>query len=177
MHKPAFKNSLSKQDLIHVGKISGVFGVKGWVKLFSYTEPKDNILSYKNWVLKKNGQDKTVKAIGGQVQGKAIVAQIDGINDRDQALNLMGWDVYISHEQLPTLAQNEYYWADLIGLDVENLEGFQLGKVDSLIETGANDVLVVKGERELAVPFLQGQTVKSIDLAAGKMIVDWDADF
>ena len=89
----------------------------------------------------------------------------------------MGWDVYISHEQLPTLAQNEYYWADLIGLDVENLEGFQLGKVDSLIETGANDVLVVKGERELAVPFLQGQTVKSIDLAAGKMIVDWDADF
>ena len=168
---------MSKQDLIHVGKISGVFGVKGWVKLFSYTEPKDNILSYKNWVLKKNGQDKTVKAIGGQVQGKGIVAQIDGINDRDQALNLMGWDVYISHEQLPTLAQNEYYWADLIGLDVENLEGFQLGKVDSLIETGANDVLVVKGERELAVPFLQGQTVKSIDLAAGKMIVDWDADF
>jgi 16S rRNA processing protein RimM len=177
LHKPAFKDSLSKQDLIHVGKISGVFGIKGWVKVFSYTEPRDNILAYKHWLLKKSNQDKSVEVAGGQLQGKSVVAQIEGISDRDQAFALMGWDVYVSHGQLPPTAKDEYYWADLIGLDVENLEGFQLGKVDSLIETGANDVLVVKGERELAVPFLQGQTVKSIDLAAGKMIVDWDADF
>jgi 16S rRNA processing protein RimM len=106
-----------------------------------------------------------------------VVAQIDGIVDRDQALTLMGWDVYISHEQLPAPDEGEYYWIDLIGLDVENLEGIQLGKVGSLFETGANDVLLIKGERERAIPFLQGQTVMSIDLAAGKMIVDWDADF
>jgi 16S rRNA processing protein RimM len=168
---------LSKPGLVHIGKISGVFGVKGWVKIFSYTEPRDNILSYKNWLLKKSDQEKPVKVIAGQAQGKGVVAQIDGIADRDQALSLMGWDVYISHEQLPVPKEGEYYWVDLVGLDVENLEGIQLGKIDSLFETGANDVLLIKGERERAIPFLQGQTVTAIDLAAGKMTVDWDADF
>jgi 16S rRNA processing protein RimM len=168
---------LSKQGLIHVGKISGVFGVKGWLKVFSYTEPRENILNYKPWMLKKGDQAKTIKVIGGQLQGKNVVAQIEGITDRELALALMGWDVYISHGQLPAPEEGEYYWADLIGLDVENLEGVLLGKVDSLFGTGANDIIVVKGDRERALPFLQGQTVKSIDLAAGKMIVDWDADF
>jgi 16S rRNA processing protein RimM len=166
-----------KQEFIQVGKISGVFGVKGWVKVFSYTEPRDNILSYKKWLLKKGDQTLLVKPVGGQIQGKGVIAHIDGITDRDEAIALMGWDVHIRHEELPVPEEGEYYWTDLIGMDVENLEGLQLGKVESLIETGANDVLVVKGERELAVPFLQGQTVKSIDLATGKMIVDWDADF
>lgn len=168
---------MSNQNLINVGKISGVFGLKGWLKVFSYTEPRDNILSYKHWLLKKGGQTKSIKVIGGQIQGKAVVAQVDGVADRDQAQDLMGWEVYISHGQLPPTAQGEYYWADLIGLDVENLEGIRLGKVGSLLQTGANDILVVKGDRERALPFLQGQTVKSIDLVAGKMTVDWDPDF
>jgi len=168
---------LSNQDLINVGKISGVFGLKGWVKVFSYTEPRENILSYKHWLLKKGSQDKSIKVIGGQLQGKGVVAQIEGVTDRDKALVMMGWDVYITHDQLPTLAKGEYYWTDLVGLDVENLEGFQLGKVDSLFETGANDILLVKGERERALPFIKGQTVISIDVVAGKIVVDWDPDF
>ncbi len=168
---------MSNQDLINVGKISGVFGLKGWVKVFSYTEPRENILSYKHWSLKKSGQDKSVKVISGQLQGKGVVAQIEGVTDRDQALLLMGWDVYITHDQLPALTKGEYYWTDLIGLDVENLEGFQLGKVDSLFETGANDILLVKGERERALPFIKGQIVVSIDVAGRKIVVDWDADF
>jgi 16S rRNA processing protein RimM len=169
---------LSKQDLISVGKISGVFGVKGWIKIFSYTEPRENILGYNNWQLKKGCQQKSAKVVSGQVHGKGVVAQIEGISDRDQALTLMGWEVYISRDQLPAPKKGEYYWADLIGLDVENLEGIQLGKIDNLFETGANDVLVVKdSDQERAIPFLQGQTVKSIDLDVGKMIVDWDADF
>jgi 16S rRNA processing protein RimM len=168
---------LIRQDLINVGKISGVFGLKGWLKVFSYTEPRENILSYQYWLLKKNTQEQSVKVIGGQLQGKNVVAQLDGVTDRDKAEVLMGWDVYITHEQLPALAKGEYYWADLVGLTVENLEGFQLGKVDSLFETGANDILLIKGDKERAVPFLQGQTVKSIDLATGKMVIDWDPDF
>lgn len=168
---------MSNQDLISVGKISGVFGLKGWIKVFSYTEPRDNILSYKHWSLKKGSQDKPVKVIGGQLQGKGVVAQIDGVTDRDQALLLMGWDVYISHDQLPALPTGEYYWTDLVGLDVENLEGVQLGQVDSLFETGANDILLVKGERERALPFIKGQTVISIDVTGRKIVVDWDADF
>lgn len=168
---------MSNQDLINVGKISGVFGVKGWLKVFSFTEPRDNILSYQHWLLKKGSQDKSVKVMRGQLQGKGVVVEVEGVKDRDQALALMGWGIYITHEQLPPPSTGEYYWVDLVGLEVETLEGLQLGKVDSLLETGANDVLIIQGERERAVPFLQGQTVKLIDLAARKMIVDWDPDF
>jgi 16S rRNA processing protein RimM len=89
----------------------------------------------------------------------------------------MGWDIFVSHEQLPKAASGEYYWSDLVGLHVENTEGVDFGGITGLLETGANDVIIVQGERERCIPFLQGQTVLSIDLNADKMIVDWDADF
>lgn len=168
---------MTKPDLIQIGKISGVFGVKGWLKIFSYSEPRENILNYQNWLLQKGTQNKSIKIVSGKAQGKGVVVQIDGITDRDQALDLLGWDIYITREQLPVAEEGEYYWADLIGLDVENLNGIQLGTVDSLYETSANDVLIVKGDRERALPFLQGQTVKLVDMASRKIIVDWDADF
>ena len=168
---------MSKQEEIHVGKISGVFGIKGWIKVFSFTDRKENILSYSPWLLKKGTDSKTVAVIDGKLQGKAIVAQLDGINDRDEAASLMGWDIFITPDQLPKAEKDEYYWSDLIGLAVETNLGIQLGVVESLLETGANDVVIVKGERERVIPFLQGQTIISIDLAAGKMVVDWDPDF
>jgi len=168
---------LSEQQHIHVGKISGVFGIKGWVKVFSYTDGRANILHYSPWLLKKAGETKTLKVIDGNLQGKAVVAQLEGIHDRDQAASLMGWDIFINHEQLPKAASGEYYWSDLVGLPVENTEGITLGVISGLLETGANDVIIVQGERERCIPFLQGQTVISIDLNTGKMVVDWDADF
>ena len=168
---------MSKQEEINVGKISGVFGVKGWIKVFSFTDRKENILGYSPWLLKKGTDSKTVTVIDGKLQGKAIVAQLDGINDRDEAASLMGWDIFITPEQLPKAEKDEYYWSDLIGLAVETNLGIQLGVVESLLETGANDVVIVKGERERVIPFLQGQTIISIDLVAGKMVVDWDPDF
>ncbi|MDD5631537.1 MAG: ribosome maturation factor RimM [Methylococcales bacterium] len=168
---------MSKQEEINVGKISGVFGVKGWIKVFSFTDRKENILGYSPWLLKKGADSKIVAVIDGKLQGKAIVAQLDGINDRDKAASLMGWDIFITPDQLPKTEKDEYYWSDLIGLAVETNLGAQLGVVESLLETGANDVVIVKGERERVIPFLQGQTIISIDLAAGKMVVDWDPDF
>jgi len=168
---------LTQQQPIHVGKISGVFGIKGWVKVFSYTDDRANILRYSPWMLKKAGETKTLKVITGNLQGKAVVAQLEGIQDRDQAASLMGWDIFISPEQLPKTASNEYYWSDLIDLQVENTEGVAFGVITGLLETGANDVIIVQGERERCIPFLQGKTVVSIDLNAARMIVDWDADF
>ena len=168
---------MSKQQAIHVGKISGVFGIKGWVKVFSFTDFRENILNYSPWLLKKDDETKRVAVIDGNLQGKTVVAQLDGVNDRDQAASLMGWDIFITPEQLPKAAKDEYYWSDLIGLHVETNLGIQLGVVEGLLETGANDVLIVKGERERVIPFLQGQTIINIDLAAGKMVVDWDPDF
>lgn len=168
---------MSEPDVINVGKISGVFGVKGWVKVFSFTDPRENILIYSPWMLKKGDETKTVNVVDGQLQGKTIVAQLAGVNDRDQAASLMGWDVFITQDQLPAAAKGEYYWSDLIGLKVETVDGVQLGIVDSLLETGANDVVIVQGERERVIPFLQGKTIIDIDLNAGRMIVDWDPEF
>lgn len=168
---------MSGEDDINVGKISGVFGVKGWLKVFSHTDPRENILRYNPWILKKNNLVKSVKVIGGRLQGKVVVAQLDGITDREQAELLMGYQIDIAKQQLPKPAQDEYYWADLLGLNVENSEGIYLGKVDNLFETGANDVLVVVGDRERAIPFLKGKTIKSVDLENRKIVVDWDADF
>ncbi len=168
---------MSNQQQINVGKISGVFGIKGRVKVFSFTECRENILSYSPWLLKKDSETRLVAVIDGKLQGKAVVAQLDGVNDRDQAASFMGWDIYITPGQLPKAAKDEYYWSDLIGLNVETDLGVQLGVVESLLETGANDVVIVKGERERVIPFLQGQTIIAIDLEAGRMVVDWDPDF
>ncbi|MGJ0428314.1 ribosome maturation factor RimM [Methylobacter sp.] len=168
---------MSARKDINVGRISGVFGVKGWLKVFSFTDPRENILSYSPWLLKKGGEIKQLDVIDGALHGKAVIAQLDDIIDRDQAAGFVGWDIFITHNQLPETTEGEYYWSDLVGLKVETVEGVQLGVVDSLLETGANDVLVVQGERERAIPFLQGETIINIDLDAGTMIVDWDPEF
>ncbi len=107
-----------------------------------------------------------------------MVAGLEGINDPDAAAALSGWEILIKKTQLPATAKDEYYWVDLIGLAVENLEGVKLGQVESLLETGANDVLVVKqGDTERLIPFIQPQTVRQVDLEHGLILVDWDAEF
>ncbi|MGR8981721.1 MAG: ribosome maturation factor RimM [Gammaproteobacteria bacterium] len=162
---------------IGVGKISGAFGVKGWIKIFSYTDPIENILNYSPWTIRKGSAIRTVTVIDGKLQGRSVVALLEGIGDRDQAQALAGFDVFIKQEQLPEASAGEYYWSDLVGLKVETTQGVDLGVVDSLLATGANDVLIVHGERDRAIPFLQGQTIKNIDFDSGKIIVDWDPEF
>jgi 16S rRNA processing protein RimM len=166
-----------RDNTVCVGKISGVFGVKGWLKIFSYTSPKENILSYSPWLLIKKGEMKTVEAADGHLHGGGVIAQIKGVIDRNQAETLLGYEIFIRREQLPETSEGEYYWSDLIGLDVVTTEGVALGVVDSLLETGANDVLIVKGERERAVPFIQGRTIMKVDTEAGRIVVDWDPEF
>jgi 16S rRNA processing protein RimM len=169
---------LQNSEYLNAGEISGVFGVKGWVKVFSYTEPRENILRYSPWLLQKNDQRREVQVTGGQRHGGNVVAELAGIADRDDALALMGWKILIKKQQLPKPRPGEYYWADLVGLRVQTEVGISLGLVDHLLETGANDVIVVKdGDVERLIPFLQKQTVLRIDLEAGLMIVDWDPDF
>lgn len=169
---------MPKSDYLNAGQISGVFGVKGWVKVFSFTQPRENILQYSPWLLQKNNQISEIKVVAGQRHGNVVVAELDGISDRDAAAALMGSEIMIHRQQLPKPKAGEYYWADLVGLTVLTESGVDLGKVDHLLETGANDVLVVvDGETERLIPFLQKQTVLKIDLDSGKMIVDWDPDF
>lgn len=169
---------MPNSDYLNAGEISGVFGVKGAVKIFSFTEPRENILRYSPWFLQKNNQIKEIKVTGGQRHGNAVIAELEGVGDRDAAFALMGSKILISKQQLPRPKPGEYYWADLMGLRVETESGVRLGVVDHLLETGANDVLVVRdGDVERLVPFLLQRTVLQIDLDTGLMIVDWDPDF
>lgn len=170
---------MSDDELISVGEIAGVFGIKGWVKVYSHTDPRENILKYSPWIIKKGNELKEVKLINGKQQGKSVVACLEGVTDRNVAESYLGWDILIKKSQLPKSGNGDYYWADLVGLRVDTEQGVCLGKVDHLIETGANDVLVVKNDadEERLIPFLHEQVIKSIDLDGNLIIVDWDPDF
>jgi 16S rRNA processing protein RimM len=135
----------------------------------------DKILQYQPWLL---GVDQSpVNIVEGRRQGKGLVALLPRVPDREQAMKLVGQKISVKREQLPPVETDEYYWTDLEGLEVHTRDGVVLGRVDRLMETGANDVLVIRGEREHLVPFVQGQYVIRVDFAAGLMEVDWDPDF
>ena len=167
-----------------LGRVTSVFGVKGWVKVYSYTDPMDNLLDYKGWQLRfPDGRRQQVKLVEGKRHGPGLVARIVGIDDRDQARALCGAEIVVPTSSLPPLPEGEYYWHQLEGLRVETLDGQSLGEVDHLMETGSNDVLVVRADaqsiddRERLIPYLPGQVIKKVDLAAGRLVVDWDAEF
>ena len=163
-------------ESICVGHIIGVQGVKGWVKVFSDTSPRENILNYSPWKI-ETGEKIMNVAVNGRLQGKNVIAQIDGVEDRDLAAELIGSKIYIEPGQLPKLAEGEYYWSELIGMKVESLESEPLGTVETMMETGANDVMVLQGDRERLIPFVIDEIVRKVDLANKRVVVDWQPDY
>ena len=159
---------------VTVGRITGLFGVRGWVKVYSYTRPPEAILEYSPWLVQRHGAWQELILATGRRHGHGIVARLDGYDDRERAAGLVGADIYVRLAQLPRLAPGQYYWTQLEGLRVCNVAGEQLGTVSHLFETGANDVMVVKGERERLIPYT-AQVVRRVDLEAKLIEVDWDA--
>jgi 16S rRNA processing protein RimM len=158
-----------------VGRIAGAHGIKGWVKIVSDTEPAESILAYQPWLL---GPDRIeVRVQQGSSGGKWVLAAIDGITDRAAAEALAGQDIAVRRAQFPELPRGRYYWSDLLGCSVVTVAGVELGTVRDMIETGANDVMLVRGERERLIPFVMGHYVCSVDLDAKRIEVDWDPDF
>jgi 16S rRNA processing protein RimM len=168
------------EPLVTLGRISGVYGVRGWVKLHSYTDPPVNLLGFDSWILRGPALAAVANVEASRSHGKGLVAKLCGIDDRDGALRLIGAEIAVPRAALPPCNEGEYYWVDLEGLAVETTKAYgstPLGRVKRLIATGAHDVLVVAGERERLIPFVPEQTVHQVDLDRGVITVDWDPDY
>jgi 16S rRNA processing protein RimM len=161
---------------ILLGRVIGAFGVRGELKLLSFTDPADTILRYQPWQLRQDGVEREVVGASGRMSAKGLTVRLHGVDDRDAAQALAGAEVWVPRSRLPAAKPGEHYWVDLEGLEVVNREGIVLGRVSHLFETAANQVLVVGGERERLIPYLD-DFVLGVDFDAGRIDVDWDADF
>lgn len=144
--------------------------------MFSYTEPREAVLQYEGLQISRKGDWGPVVVAEGQRHGKSVIARIEGVDDREQAAMLVGAELGVEREQLPEAGDGQFYWSDLIGLKVVHRDGTVLGKVTSLLETGAHDVMVVNGEQERIIPFVMNKFVIGVDLANGQIEVDWEWD-
>jgi len=177
------------QDAVEVGAIVDAYGLKGWVKVAAHAEAHqggDALLSASRWWLLKGPERKSAQMRQSKVHGDSVVAHLGGVADRDMALSLRGYRVYVRRSDFPALEVDEYYWVDLMGLDVVNVAGVSLGKVADMIDNGAQSVLRIEyadtgkdgksviGER--LIPFV-GVYVKTVDQAAKQIVVDWGADY
>lgn len=175
---------MSGDEHVVLGKLTSPHGVRGWLKVYSYTSPIEGILGYPEWMLRHGDRLVRQRVLQGHRQGKGLVARLEGIESREAAEALAGTEILLPKAELPVLEAGEYYWHQLEGLRVVTPEGVCLGHVAYLFETGANDVMVVKGpadegieERERLLPYLPGDVVLDVDAAAGVMTVDWDPEF
>lgn len=159
-----------------LGRVSGLFGVKGWVKVYSYTRPREAILEYDRWYLKQQDAWRAAAISEGKRHGKTVIAHIEGIDDRDEAAGLVNCDIAVERDAMPKTEAGSYYWTDLEGMQVVHRDGTDLGRVAYLMETGANDVLVVQGEQERLIPFVAEEVILGVDLEKGVISVDWEWD-
>ncbi len=174
----------ASDDPVIVGRIMGVHGVRGWVKVYSYTDPLYNILGYRPWWLEVSGEWREIRVNGGQRHGKSLIAQLADCTDRDEAHErFVGCQVAVPRAALPVLNSGDYYWRDLVGLRVRLDDGRDLGVVDTLMDTGANDVLVVRGDgvsldrEQRLIPWIPEQVIGPVDAQNGTVTVFWDPDF
>jgi 16S rRNA processing protein RimM len=169
--------SANGEKLVTLGRICGAYGVKGWVKIRSYTEKRGDIGRFTDWILEKPDLKRRVAVVSSRLQGQDVVAKLEGIDDRDAARELAGSAVMVERAALPVCGPGEYYWADLEGLSVRTAAGEELGTIDHLLAMPAHDMLVLAGAKARMIPFVAGTIVKRVDLDAGVVIVEWERSF
>ena len=165
------------EKLVGLGRICGIYGTQGWVKVYSYTEPRGNIFNFPDWILEQAGARRRVEVESSATQGKSLLAKVRGVEDRDAARALIGAEVAVERAMLPACQPGEYYWTDLEGLSVRSVSGEPLGVVDHLLATGAHDVLVLAGADRRMIPFVVGEVVREVDLDGRTILVDWDSSY
>jgi len=162
---------------IIIGQVNGLYGVHGAVKIFSYTRPREQIFTYAPWLLKQGDSWQEYRVIEGKPRGKGLTALFAGIHDRDKAGLLIGVDIAVYRYQLPPLPEGEYYWCDLMHLEVEDASGNSLGEVVEIQQTGANDVMVIQGKERILVPLLYGSVVTEVNRKEGRIRIDWNPEY
>ena len=160
-----------------LGRVSGLFGVKGWLKVHSYTDPLESIVGFETWILRSGNKEQTVELEGGRKQGRTVTVKLKAIDDRDQARALIGAEIAVERNALAPCEPGEYYWIDLEGSAVVTAEGEPLGRLDYVFETGGHDVMVVDGDRQRLIPFVQDKVVREVRLEQRVIVVDWDPTF
>jgi 16S rRNA processing protein RimM len=159
-----------------MGRVSAPFGVTGWIRVQSFAAAAENLLDYPMWWLGRESEWRQYRVADSRVQGHTVVAKLEGCDNRDAAAGLRGYEVAVPRDELPQAGADEYYWIDLIGLNVVNTAGKDFGRVARILQTGANDVLVVEGTRERLIPFI-ASVIREVDPPSGVIRVDWDADY
>ena len=167
----------TNSEWLVVGRFGRPHGIKGFITVVSFTEPRENILNYTNWHVSINNQWQPLNLVNTTVNNKFILAQVEGYTVREDVARLTNHEIAIKREQLPTLSPDEYYWHELVGMTVVTQEGVALGSVSEIIETGSNDVLVVMGEQRYLIPFLPDDVILQINSSQRLITVDWDPDF
>jgi len=169
---------------ITLGKVGAVYGIKGWLKIHSFTGDQEAILDYFPWSLKLGNKTQSVEITDWRKHSSSLIVKIANVDDRDIAQAYVGSEIIVNEKSLPELPEGDFYWRDLIGMAVVTTKGYNLGSVSDVMETGANDVLVVKanlndgfGKKERLIPYLFEQVVKSVSLETKQICVDWDPGF
>ena len=172
-----------KQPIV-LGKMGSTYGIRGWLRVFSSTENAESIFDYQPWFIQRAGQWQLVELEDWKRHSQDLIIKVKGVDDRDAANLLTNCEIQVDSEQLPPLVGDDYYWKDLMGCQVVTTSGYELGKVIDMMETGSNDVMVVRanlkdafGMKERLVPFLHGQVIKKVDLAAKIIEAEWDPGF
>ena len=163
-------------EFVVMGRVLAPYGVRGWISVQPLTEALDGLLGYECWWLGQGCDWHERRLLEGRVHRNALVARMDGLGDRNDAAALRGWQVAVPRSKLPPPPAGQYYWTDLVGLCVENCQGEDLGKVAEIFSTGANDVVVVRGERDRLIPLIESVIVK-VELERSRLVVDWGADY
>jgi 16S rRNA processing protein RimM len=166
----------SEQRRVVLGQVGGAFGVQGWVRIQSYTDPPENILDYRRWQLGRAGQWREVEVEDGKMTAKGVLAKLAGVATPEEARLVTGSEIAVGRDELPAAAPGEYYWSDLEGLQVYGREDVLLGRIEEFRATPAGTVVVIRGERQHWVPFVKERIV-SVDLDAGRVVLDWAADW
>lgn len=175
---------MNTENLIVVGKLGSSYGIRGWLRVFSFTEDPNSLFDYTPWYIQRAGKWQEVEVESFKPHNQDTIVKLKGINDRDEANALTNFEIFVDVQKLPDLKDGDFYWKDLIGCKVVTVNGYDLGQVVDLMETGSNDVLVVKanlkdafGAKERLIPFVEDQFIKQVDLSIKQITVDWDPAF